>query len=207
MERKWGEWQKHLMRWKEWSLSKMGTVLLAGVLLFLVSGLAAGKSGLKEEDLGKDEQNFILNGADDNPNPTQDNVSDYLRYQEERLAGILSEMSGVGKVEVMFTAESGGERVVLTDNPISQSHTQEQDAAGGTRVITESERDDKTVYESKGSDQTPYVIKELQPQLSGVLILAEGAGSSTVKTEIVEAVEALFGIPVHRIKVIKRRGQ
>ena len=53
---------------------------------------------------------------------------------------------------------------------------------------------------------TPYVVKELEPELSGVLVLAEGAESDAVKAEIVEAVEALFGLPAHRIKVIKRRG-
>ena len=46
--------------------------------------------------------------------------------------------------------------------------------------------------------------KELKPELSGIVISADGGGSTAVKAEISEAMEALFGLPAHKIKVLKR---
>lgn len=46
--------------------------------------------------------------------------------------------------------------------------------------------------------------KSVYPELSGVVISADGGGSAVVKSEISEAMEALFGLPPHKIKVLKR---
>lgn len=42
------------------------------------------------------------------------------------------------------------------------------------------------------------------PEVSGIIISADGGGSTVIKTEISEAMEALFGLPSHKIKVLKR---
>ena len=49
------------------------------------------------------------------------------------------------------------------------------------------------------------MVKTLQPKVEGVLVIAEGAGNSVVKKNISEAVEVLFGIDAHRIKVAKKK--
>lgn len=41
-------------------------------------------------------------------------------------------------------------------------------------------------------------------EVLGIIISADGGGSSVVKAEISEAMEALFGLPSHKIKVLKR---
>ena len=46
--------------------------------------------------------------------------------------------------------------------------------------------------------------KLIYPELSGVIISADGGGSALVKAEISGAMEALFGLPPHKIKVLKR---
>ena len=48
------------------------------------------------------------------------------------------------------------------------------------------------------------VLKELAPEIEGILVLADGADRATVKAEIVDAVQALFPLPAHKIKVLKR---
>ena len=50
----------------------------------------------------------------------------------------------------------------------------------------------------------PIVEKELRPELSGIVISAQGGGNPTVQAEISAAMEALFGLPAHKIKVLKR---
>ena len=46
--------------------------------------------------------------------------------------------------------------------------------------------------------------KSVYPELSGIIISADGGGSAVTKAEISEAMEALFGLPSHKIKVLKR---
>ncbi len=50
------------------------------------------------------------------------------------------------------------------------------------------------------------VIEKLQPEIEGIIISARGGGSAQVKAEISEAMEALFGLPAHKIKDIKAGG-
>ena len=46
--------------------------------------------------------------------------------------------------------------------------------------------------------------KEVKPEISGVVISADGGGSAVVRAEISEAMEALLGLPANKIKVMKR---
>ena len=57
------------------------------------------------------------------------------------------------------------------------------------------------------STGNPYIVKTLQPDVEGVLVVAEGADDSIVKKNISEAVQVLFGIDVHRIKVAKKKAE
>ena len=61
----------------------------------------------------------------------------------------------------------------------------------------------KLLIENNSQNQ-PIVEKELYPEISGIIISAEGGGSPSVKAEIASAMEALFGLPAHKIKVLKR---
>lgn len=40
-------------------------------------------------------------------------------------------------------------------------------------------------------------------QIEGIVVIAQGADENRVKTEIYETVQALFGVPLHKIKVLK----
>jgi stage III sporulation protein AG len=58
------------------------------------------------------------------------------------------------------------------------------------------------VYSSTSGGE-PYVVKEIEPEVEGILVVAEGAGNETVVNEITYAVQVLFDVPVHKIKVVK----
>ena len=51
------------------------------------------------------------------------------------------------------------------------------------------------------------MIKELAPQIEGVVVAASGAGDEFVVDEITQAVSVLFNLPVHKIKVVKMKGE
>ena len=77
---------------------------------------------------------------------------------------------------------------------------QEADSGGGTRTTTISKNEEKAVY---GNSENPYVVQELSPKVKGVLVVAEGGGNLSVKKQIQETIEALFGLDTHKISIMK----
>ena len=47
----------------------------------------------------------------------------------------------------------------------------------------------------------PYLTKELTPAVEGVLVVISGAKKESILT-ITEAVQALFAVPAHKVKII-----
>ena len=119
---------------------------------------------------------------------------------EQQLKEILQKISGVGQVEVLITYEDNGRTIVEKDQSISEELVQEADSSGGTRTTTTSRNEKETVYEN---NETPYVVQELSPQVKGILVVAEGGGNVSVKKQIQETIEALFGLDAHKISIMK----
>ena len=130
----------------------------------------------------------------------------YEAALEERIEGILQSVDGVGTVDVMVVLKSSGEKVLRVDRTSSSDTTKETDSAGGTREASVSQWEENTVLtgQGTGSGASPIVEKELSPEISGIIISAQGGGSPSVQSEISEAMEALFGLPPHKIKVLTR---
>ena len=104
---------------------------------------------------------------------------DWQTKMEERLVEVLEQVQGVGKAEVFLTCEGTQEKVVEKDET-------------------------ETVYErdSRGN-QTPYVSAEIYPQVTGVLVVAQGGDDPVVIQNIQETVQVLFQVEAHKIKVMK----
>ncbi len=165
-------------------------VLIIGLLLAVIVWPTSSGDKPNTEDAPKTET--LLAGAEE---------LTYEERLEEKLENILSKVKGAGKVTVMITLESSSELVFQTDETKNTETVHEQDSTGGVRDSNTVDYSSDTVQ--AGSDGSPYVIKEINPKVSGVLILAQGAKSATVKNEIYEAVEALFNLEVHKIKVLE----
>lgn len=131
-------------------------------------------------------------------------VSTYEQQLEQRVRDILKHVDGVGEVEVMIVLKSSAEKVIHVDGSSSSSATEETDASGGARRITSEEQESSTVLTTSNGNNSPIVEKELYPEISGIVISASGGGSPKVQEEISSAMEALFGLPAHKIKVLKR---
>ena len=103
----------------------------------------------------------------------------------------------------MITLKSSRELVVEKETPVSRSTTTETDAQGGSRTVNTSEMEENVIYSTDGSSNEPYVVKSLAPEIEGVLVVAEGAGSGTVNRTVTEIVQALFDVEAHKVKVVK----
>jgi len=124
---------------------------------------------------------------------------------EQRLAKILSEIRGVGRVSVMITYTSGPESVLAREEKSNQTNTNERDSTGGERKTIQNDMETSYVMaDEQSGSKKPVVIRQIASKILGVVIVAEGGDNSTVKSDIVSAVEAAAGIAEYKIKVFKR---
>lgn len=179
-------------KWKKIRKDQWLIVFLAGILLLVIAvpSDCGTSNGSGEKKPAVQETGY----------PPDDNYEDVL---EQRLEQVLSSMDGVGRVEVMITLKDDGESVVEKDTSTSGDTQTDTDGEGNTTEQTKSERSEETVYSSQSSDGEPFVSRQIAPKIEGILIVAEGGADTKVAKNISEAVEALFGLEAHKIKVVK----
>ena len=125
---------------------------------------------------------------------------------ETQLEEILSQIDGAGKVYVMVTFISGKEYIPAIDTKKTENITQEKDNGGGTRSINNNSTESKIIFkEGQGGSKEPVMIKELQPPVKGVVVVADGAAEPTVREGISRAVQVLVDIPIHKIQILERK--
>ena len=178
-------------------------LILTGVLLVIIA-LPVGDGRKKESGAEEEREGSSAMDTDESEN-REESYSDemYARRLEQRLKELLSGMEGVGQVKVMITLESSPEVVVEKDRSIVRSSTEENDAQGGSRTVSQTQTQETTVFDTDDGVDKPYVVKTLPPKVEGVVVVAQGAGSGTVDRTIVEMVQALFGLEAHKVKVVK----
>jgi len=198
---------------REWLRGKERLLFLLGCGLFLlILSVPSGSRGeeksaaaVSNRSVGSEPEEKAENVlADKTANLTDDAERLYEKELEQRVKEILRHVDGVGEVDVMITLRSSKEKVLHVDKDKSRSSTEEKDSTGGTRkALTEDIKESALLSGGAGSGE-PVIEKELQPEIAGVVISAQGGGSASVRAEISEAMEALFGLPAHKIKVLKR---
>lgn len=133
---------------------------------------------------------------------------DYSRYMEMRLSEILSSVEGAGSVKVLVTIKKSETQVVEKDNPYERKTVYETGAEGEDNNTIELANDIATVYtEDENGHKIPFVSTRIQPQVEGVLVVAQGGGNEEIKNQIIEAIQALFDVESHKIKVVKMKGE
>lgn len=177
------------------------TVIIAiiGVIIIIAGGsLFRGDGGNKGEAAG--------NTAGEQSAIEASNAAVIKDDMESELEAILEQMEGVGKVNVMVTFITGKEIIPAYDTKESDNETVEKDKEGGTRNINQSSYESSIAYEEgEQGARKPVVIKDLQPIVKGVVVVAEGAGDPVVKDNLCRAVQVLTDVPIHKISVFERK--
>ncbi|HHV63059.1 MAG TPA: hypothetical protein GXX51_10540 [Firmicutes bacterium] len=197
---------------------------LVGIYLLMVGG-GAFKSGSGPGGMGRaPSQGQIMPGGDDrNSDPgsgagSDEGVQD-LRYVasgaelerktqlERSVTAALSEIRGAGKVTVSITF--AGTRVnEYASNLIQEKKTtEERDKEGVTRVTTDARDSDQLVLIRGGpqGQESPVLLETREPEIRGVIVMADGAADPGVKLIITRAVETLLGVPPHKVLVLPRK--
>ncbi|MGN1299196.1 MAG: hypothetical protein ACI4UE_04360 [Candidatus Scatovivens sp.] len=170
---------------------------LVSFLVILVITLIIINKILNEDDKNKKENltNTTQLVTTDNENNDVDNL-------EEKLETILSQIQGVGKVNVLITySESSSINPLYNEN--SSSSTTEENVNSDTTKVTQTQSTSKEILTDSSSN--PIIQKTTYPKIEGSIIIAEGASSAEVKTSIISAVEAATGLASHKIQVFEMK--
>ena len=121
---------------------------------------------------------------------------------------------------LLLTAGSGMFSPKKTEKPVAaeskaESSTEEKlekilsQIKGAGRVsvmiVTTDGKQKKTVILSRGGGEEALVSEEIMPEISGVIIVAEGGGKSSVKAELTHAAQTALAIAPHKIEVFERK--
>lgn len=160
--------------------------------------------------------NYIWNGdetskssnevpeAENSNSVVQVSTDSFYDENEEKLANILSNIEGVGKVKVLLTYSQTSTSIPLYNENLRESNTTEIDSSGGSRTVAESDSEKEVIYkEDSSGNREPVTQSVISPQIEGAIITAEGADNAEVKSAIVQAVEAATGLATHKIQVFK----
>ena len=167
---------------------------LFGILILVIVWPVGSKN--------KEADNQVSESVAGTEKRTNNYAEQYTANMELRLKEILENVDGAGAVQVMITVKNNGEQVVEKDKSYSESKTIQSGDGGKNTTTANTSRSESTVYDRTDSG-SPYVVKQLEPEIEGVLVAAQGAGDETVVNEITYAVQVLFDVPVHKIKVVK----
>ena len=121
----------------------------------------------------------------------------------EELEKILSKIQGVGEVKVFVNYSESSEVIAMYNETTKTSNTEENDTSGGIRKIQETDLQKDIIYQEENGEKTPITQKVVQPKIEGAIVTAKGASNAETKTNIIQAVEAVTGIPTHKIQVFE----
>jgi stage III sporulation protein AG len=140
-------------------------VLLVGIILMVVPG--------KEETVQLPEQETVCQPD-----------------MEEKLAQILSQVEGAGKVSVFLSLEEGELTLYQQDEDLNSDGSGRFD----TVIVTDGNR-----------SQSGLVQQVIPPKYQGVIVVCQGAQRASVRLNIIEAVAKVTGLSTDRISVLKMK--
>lgn len=156
-------------------------LLLIGVLVLIVLIPTGENTGAKKDSKQSEKQELSTLDS----RQTQSDA-EYVHTLEEQLKEMIQSMDGAGKTRVMVTLADDGS-TYLDKNVKTQ----------------EKMREETTVVYDVGDASEPYVIRRERPRVEGVVVVAQGGDRPGVITEITDAMQSLFGLEAHKVKVVK----
>ncbi|SFS93251.1 stage III sporulation protein AG [Marininema halotolerans] len=194
-----GEGRVNTFRW----LILIGCVGLG--IMIVSSFFADHQQGFPTTGLPTKDKKEEVSSTQWGKNSAEISMKDYESMYESELSDMLANVVGVQEVTVMVNLDSSEEEVYQRDRRSQEQLTKETDTRGGNRQIRQSDQDEKVVLQRKDDgEQVPIVVKKIKPYVRGVLIVAKGAENLQVKAAIIEAVQRVLDVPVHRISVLPK---
>lgn len=128
------------------------------------------------------------------------NSESYYAQVENRLSEVLSEISGAGTVKVMINYSGTSELITATTTNTSQDKT--TDTGNSSNRVTESKTESVSpvIIQQNGEDK-PIIVKEILPDIVGVIVVAEGAKDMSVRINLISAVQTLLNVSSDKVEI------
>ena len=124
---------------------------------------------------------------------------DYLEL-EDRVCNVLSEIKGAGRVKVMINFSDTGEIVTATTNNSSTDKTVDTSSSGDRTTESKTDNVSPVIIQRDGED-TPLIVKEIAPEVLGVVVVAEGADNVGVRINLLQAVQTLLNVKADKVEI------
>ena len=126
----------------------------------------------------------LFGGKHKNEN-SGDSALEYVYSMEQKLESLLNKIDGAGKVSVALSVESGMETVFATET-----------------VVKETSNGRETVSKPILVNGKTVVLKEMYPEINGVVIVAEGAENIAVYRRLQQATLSLLNVKASQIEIL-----
>lgn len=113
---------------------------------------------------------------------------------------ILSRIEGAGKVEVSISLASGGVKTYAA-NTRNESREIEESQSGLKRETSEA----NVIRDLAVSAGSPLLVEDKNPEVIGILVVAEGATSPVMEEKLIQATATLLNISPHQVCVMPGR--
>lgn len=178
-------------------LRQMLALLALGMTFLFIAGTMEQKPAKKNAAQDSGEEAYMPLAADA--------VGDYEKRLEARLEEALSKVDGVGAVKAVVKLSYQGEIELAEDVTYEKVVSEGGANADGRSSVTERREEKHVLVNGTGGIQEPIIMKQIEPKIEGVIIIAEGGENAAVKSSLTNAAGALMNLPVHKIAVLKMK--
>ena len=167
--------------------NKNGKIILLSILLIFIIFLYYRFSSLNKSS------STSLNYS----NSYYTSSLEYAKEIENKLVSVLSNISGAGKTTVMVTLSSSLE-IIYAESVDEKNNS----TISETTSTSSTNTSQNTIIVKNNGENMPLIVKEILPNIKGVVVVCEGAKDVSIKLKIVQAVKALLDIPSNNIQVL-----
>lgn len=187
------------------SKDSMLILILSGILIYVILLPINNNTSYTKKTNPKTTENAgytaEVSGTTANKQQMLSNIS-YQKELEEELEEFLSQLKGVGEVEVLIYVDASEKYVVEKDKSTDYIENSEEKSAGENRKETEQNQSEETVYTvNETGDQVPFISQTKTPGIAGVAVAAQGAENEQVRVQIIRMVMALYGLEANKVEV------
>lgn len=174
---------------KEIGVKRLVIILLVGVLLIIIS------VPNERESKNITKNNKEIHTLSEVKKGTGEKYKESL---EKNLKEIIEQVDGIDRAEVMITLKSSKEEIILKDEPYEKEESDKE------KVHSNEEK--TVIIEDEKGNTYPYVIKEINPEIEGIVAIIRTKDINK-EEEIIELIQVLFDVPVHKIKIMKMKNK
>jgi len=176
-----GDITKWLIKNKEIAIS----IILGVIVLFLF--FSSGFNSTKEVKSVSESEVLTNESSTYNITSTQ-----YVDYLESKIEKALLNINGINKVSA----------IVMVDSSPRINVYEELD---GANSITDNDTKSvkRAVIIKNGNIETPIILYEEFPKITGVLVIYNGESNANIKLNIVRAMQTLFNIDANKVEVLE----